>query len=221
MSVVIDIDNTLIDTRARSQRTMNEILSCEVSMHDMRNMTPTQIFAKYASSEQQCMVDELEKRFWDILLCKDDFGFELLCFDEPISHSAKVLESWNEDYQIVYLTGRIEPTREQTLIQLQDYGFPVDNAQLVMSQVGDYHQKESKSMRPEIIKTRSRLFSAILESSSILKVVDDFPDYFTIYRKHGIPELIGLAQLPLHTEQSFLDKGATRVIRCWSELLDS
>jgi len=222
---VVDIDDTLLDISERLRHAMTEILGCVVSRTDMRSMTTAQVFDKYASPEQQGMAEELHKRFWDIILCNEDIGFDLLRFDEPIHKATKVLDAWNEDYQIVYLTGRIEPTRKHTLSQLREHGFPIEGTQLVMFQTEDYSQVRLalglESIGPILIETRSRLFSLIVQHNTVLKVVDDFPDYFEVYRKYDIPDLIGLISSPLHKEQSFLDRGATRVVRCWSELLDS
>ena len=225
MSVVVDIDDTLLDVRERLRHAMTEILGCVVSRNDMKMMNTAQIFDKYASPEQQGIAEELHERFWDIILCKEEIGFDLLRFDEPIPEAAKVLKAWNEEYQIVYLTGRIEPTREHTLSQLREHGFPIEGTQLVMFQTKDYYQARwalgLEFIGPTLIEIRSKWFSLILQQNSVLKVVDDFPDYFGVYRKHDVPELIGLARSSFRTEQTYLDHGATRVIRCWSELLNS
>lgn len=225
MSVVVDIDDTLLDLSERLRHAMTEILGCVVSRIDMRSMTTAQVFDKYASPEQQDMSEELHKRFWDIILCNEDIGFDLLRYDTPIRDAAKVLDAWNEDFQIVYLTGRIEPTRKHTLSQLREHGFPIEGTQLVMFQTEDYYQAGLalglESIGPLLIETRSKLFSLIVQHNSILKVVDDFPDYFEVYRKYNIPDLIGFISSPLRKKQSFLDRGATRVARGWSELLES
>jgi hypothetical protein len=204
---------------------MSEILGCVVNRNDMMRMTTAQIFDKYASPAQQASAEEFNKRFWDITLCKEDIGFDFLHFDEPIQDAAEVLEAWNEEYHIVYLTGRIEPTRKSTLSQLETHGFPIEGTQLVMFQIEDYNQTcwalGLESVGPTLIKIRSKYFSLIVQQNPVMKIVDDFHGYFTVYRKHDIPDRIGLISSPLYKEQTFLDHGATRVIRCWSELLDS
>ncbi len=224
ISIVVDIDDTLLDVRERLQHIMCQILDCVVSLNDMRRMTTAQIFKKYASSAQKAKAKELHKRFWDITLCKEDIGFDFLHLDEPFQDAAKVLETWNEEFQIVYLTGRIESTRKSTLSQLRAHGFPIEGTQLVMFQYEEYKQGSwalgLESVGPTLMKIRSKHFSLIVQQTPVLKVVDDFPDYFSIYRKYDIPEMIGMISTPHHEDQHFLDQGATRVIRCWSELLE-
>ncbi len=167
----------------------------------------------------------MHKRFWDITLCNEDNGFDFLHHDEPFQNAAKVLQTWNEEFQIVYLTGRIESTRKSTLSQLRAHGFPIVGTQLVMFQYKDYNQANwalgLESVGPALMKIRSKHFSLIFQQTPVLKVVDDFPNYFSIYRNYDVPELIGKISTPCHEKQHFLDQGATRVIRCWSELLES
>ncbi len=53
ISIVVDIDDTLLDVRERLRHILNQILDCVVSLNDMSRMTTAQIFNKYASPDQK------------------------------------------------------------------------------------------------------------------------------------------------------------------------
>ena len=69
ISVVVDVDDTLINTERRMQGVWRELLGREVPMEAMETFGLVQIFEKFASSDQKARANELRKRFWDISLC--------------------------------------------------------------------------------------------------------------------------------------------------------
>lgn len=221
MSVVIDIDDTLIDVRERLRAAMSIVLEKEVSRYDARNLTTSQAFQKYATEEQQTRRVALLQRLWDILLCEEEIGFDLLSLDEPIPFAAEVLDFWKLTHTIIYLTGRIELTREATLSQLDEFGFPTEDTQLVMFRRNDYAQARGDSIGSTLIQVRSRLFSSIAATGPVLRVVDDFPGYFPVYCRHGVADLVGIKRSNLYSVEDFMDQGATSVIQCWGELKDT
>jgi len=93
ISVVLDVDDTLISTDRRVEGVWHEVLGREVPMEAVETLTLEQIFMKFATPEQKTRVSELQKRFWDILLCLEDVGIELLRLHEPIPFSVDVLQT--------------------------------------------------------------------------------------------------------------------------------
>ncbi len=218
VSVVVDIDGTLIDISERLRAAMSLVLDRSVLLDDVRSMTTSQLYETYATEEQREHLPVLHERLWNLLLCEDELGFSLLRHDVPIPYAAEVLESWSTTNKVAYLTGRLDTTREDTLRQLEGFGFPVDNTELIMFERADYSGARVASVGPRLIDVRSKLFSAIARNGPVLMVVDDFPGYFEAYRRHDVPDLIGFRRFARRPVQSYIDNGATSVIGCWSEL---
>jgi hypothetical protein len=218
-SVVVDVDDTLISTDRRLHRVWREVLGRDVPFEDVETLGLEQIFMKHASPEQKARVTDFQKRFWDIVLCLDSAGVESLPLHDPIPFAAEVLQKWSKHCTIVYLTGRTENTRDITLSELKKFGFPIGNTQLLMFNLGDYARTRGEDASgPTLIDGKSRLLSSISGQHKVLRVVDDFPGYFAIYKQHGIPERIGLLRPKRYSPQQYIDKGATRVVESWREL---
>jgi hypothetical protein len=218
IGVVVDIDDTVISTDRSMQGVWREVLGCEVPLDAVETLGLEQIFTKFASPEQKARVSELSRRFWDISLCLEGVGIELFKLHEPISHSAKVLQTWTNHCRLIYLTGRPETTRDLTLGELEKFGFPTNNTQLVMFSLEDFAR--ARGINPSgstLVDAKSRLFSTISREHNIVRVVDDFPGYFPIYKQFGVSDRIGLLR-PRYLSQQFIDKGATRVVASWLQL---
>ncbi len=221
ISVVVDIDDTLINTERRMHGVWRELLGHEVPMEAIKTLGLAQIFEKFASSDQKAHANELGKRFWDILLCLENVGIELAELDEPIPFAAEVLQTWNKHCQLVYLTGRTENTRDLTLDQLRKFGFPADNIPLIMFNLEDYAcARGLNPSGPTVIDAKSRLFSSISKKHNVVRVVDDYPSYFPIYRQFDVPERIGFLRPKRYSQQQYIERGATRVVESWKELQD-
>jgi hypothetical protein len=221
ISVVVDVDDTLINTERRMQGVWRELLGREVPMEAVETLGLAQIFEKFASSDQKARANELRKRFWDISLCLENVGIGLAELDEPIPFAAEVLRTWSKHCRLVYLTGRTENTRELTLDQLRKFGFPTDNIQLVMFNLEDYALARGLNPSgPTQIEAKSRLFSSTSKQYNVVRVVDDYPDYFPIYKQFDVPERIGLLRPKRYSLQQYIDRGATRVVESWKQLKD-
>ena len=221
ISVVVDVDDTLINTERRMQGVWRELLSREVPMETIETLGLVQIFEKFASSNQKARANELRKRFWDISLCLEDVGIELAELDEPIPFAAEVLQTWSRHCQIVYLTGRTENTHDLTLDQLRKFGLPTDNIQLMMFNLEDYARARGLNPSgPTLIDAKSRLFSSISKQHNVVRVVDDYPGYFLVYRQFDVPERIGFLRPKKYSSQDYIDRGATRVVENWKQLKD-
>ena len=219
ISVVVDVDDTLISTERRMHGVWRELLGREVPMEAVETLGLVQMFGKFASSDQKTPANELRKRFWDILLCLENVGIELTELDEPIPFAAEVLQTWNKHCQLVYLTGRTENTRDLTLNQLRKFSFPTDNIQLVMFNLEDYeHVRGLNPSGSTLVEAKSRLFSSISKQYDVVRVVDDYPGYFTVYRQFGVPERIGFLRPKRYSPQQYIDRGATRVVESWKQL---
>jgi hypothetical protein len=221
ISVVVDVDDTLINTERRMQGVWRELLGREVPMETIETLGLVQIFEKFASSDQKAHADELRKRFWDISLCLENVGIELAELDEPIPFAAKVLQTWSKHCRIMYLTGRTENTYDLTLDQLRKFGLPTDNIQLIMFNLEDYARARGLNPSgPTLVDAKSRLFSSISKQHNVVRVVDDYPGYFLVYRQFNVPERIGFLRPKKYSPQDYIDRGATRVVENWKQLND-
>ena len=219
ISVVVDVDDTLINTERRMQGVWRELLGREVPMEAIEILGLVQIFEKFASSDQKARANELRKRFWDISLCLENVGIELAELDEPIPFAAEVLQTWSKHCQLVYLTGRTENTRDLTLDQLRKFGLPTDNIRLKMFNLEDYARARGLNPSgPTLIDAKSRLFSSISKEHNVVRVVDDYPGYFPIYRQFDVLERIGFLRSKKYLPQQYIERGATRVIESWKDL---
>ena len=221
ISVVVDVDDTLINTERRMQGVWRELLDREVPMEAVETLGLGQMFEKFASSDQKACANELRKRFWDIILCLENIGNELAELDEPIPFAAEVLQKWSKHCQLVYLTGRTENTRELTLDQLRKFGFPTDNTRLTMFNVEDYER--ARGLNPSgstQVEAKSKLFSSISKQYNVVRVVDDYPGYFPIYKQFEVPERIGFLRRKKYSQKQYIDRGATRVVESWKQLKD-
>lgn len=221
ISVVADIDDTLISTGRRMQGVWRELLGCEVPLEVVETLSLEQIFMKYASPEQKTRAREFQKRFWDVVLCLEEVGVELLRLHDPVRFAANVLQKWSENCRVLYFTGRTENTRSLTLSELRKFGFPTDDTQLVMFNPEDYARAKGENPSgPTLVDVRSRLFSQLSKKHKVVRVVDDYPGYFPIYKQCRVPDRIGILRPKKYSQQQFIEKGATRVIESWKQLED-
>jgi hypothetical protein len=211
MSFVVDIDDTLISTRERTRGLWRSVLGCDVSIDEIESMNARQIFERYATPEQRPRMRELQAQFTETMLCRNRVGVDLMKLDKPIPYAAEVLREWHSENKIIYFTGRLERVRSETVSQLKTFGFPLEDTELIMFKEEDWGQGR-------VIEARRKTFEGITSGGSVVRVVDDFPGYFPIYEEYGVPERIGLIRSMMHTERDFLERGATKVVRCWSEL---
>jgi len=151
----------------------------------------------------------------------DEAGVESLKFHEPIPYAADILQSWSKKLEIVYLTGRTENMRSLTLNELKKSGFPTVNTNLVMFKPEDYARPKGEDPSgPTLIDTKSRLCADICKNFNVLRVIDDYPGYFPIFKQLEIPDRIGFLSPKRYKPQHYLERGATRVVESWKELQD-
>ncbi len=218
-AVVVDIDDTLVDTRLRMQRIWNLMLSREIPIEAIETLGLEQIFMKFASQDQKAKAREFQKRFWSTLLCEEEEGIESLALHKPIPYAADVLHTWSRNTRIAYLTGRTENMRFLTLDELKRFRFPTEKIELVMFRPEDYARpKGENSSGPTLIETKSRLCAELCERFEVVRVIDDYPGYFPVFTRLKIPDRIGFLHSLKYKSRQYLDKGATRVIRSWKEL---
>jgi hypothetical protein len=219
VSVVVDIDDTLISTDRRMQNVWRQVLGREVPLDAVRAMDSSELFLRFASSEQKARAVELQGRFWNIVLCLEEGAAESVRLHEAFPFAAHVLQTWSKRCAIVYLTGRTENTRDITLHELRGFGFPADNAQLLMFGLEDYARMRGENPSgPTLVDAKARLLSSISKEHDVVRVVDDYPGYFPVYKQFGIPERIGLLRSKRYSPQQYIDKGATKVVGGWEQL---
>jgi hypothetical protein len=212
IGVVVDIDDTLINTQRRVRKVWSLVLGHEISQETVEALSSRQVLERFAASNQEKWTE-----FWKILLCSDQSGAELLKLDEAIPFAADVLQRWSKLSTIVYLTGRPDSSRQLTLDELKRFGFPIDGAELTMFRPEDWENFVSVG---SLVEARLRVFSYVSGKYDIAKVIDDYPVFFNVYRKFNIPERIGLLRPKRFLPQDYMSQGATRVIESWSQLLD-
>ena len=215
ISVVVDLDDTLVDTKRRTRAIWKLVLGREIPMEAIEGLTARKIFEMYASPDQRSRIEELRREFNDVLLCRNEAGIELLELNEDVPFAAEVLTDWRQHCRLVYLTGRLESLRDATLGELRRFGFPID-AELVMFNPEDW---EGPHLGASLANARTRLFSAITERHDVARVIDDFPGYFPTYTQFDVPERIGLLRSKLYTPKDYTERGATRVVKSWEELM--
>ncbi len=213
VSVIVDIDDTLVDTQKRMQAIWEHVLGRKVSLQDIGALNLRQIFKKHASEKQKKRAPEFQRRFFELLLCEDEVGVELAQLDEPIPFAGEALRKWGEHCTIVYLTGRPETTRDLTNAALERFGLPTEGVEMAMVTLEDWRGGR-------VNEARKALLTSISERHNVVRVIDDFPGYFTIYRELDIPERIGLLLSEKFKLKDFIDKGATRVVESWEQLID-
>lgn len=219
ISVVVDVDDTLVDTGRRMQGVWRELLGVAVLLEDVETLSLEQMFIKFASAEQKTRVREFQRRFWDIVLCLDEAGVGLMRLHEAVPFAANVLQKWSRECKLVYLTGRTENMRELTLAELNRFGFPVDGVELMMFRVEDYGRV--RGVNPSgitLINAKKRLFASLAKRYDIVRAIDDYPGYFPIFRDFGVPDRIGLLRSKRYKPQQYIEQGATRVIESWKEI---
>ena len=218
-SIIVDIDDTLIETGRRLQAVWHELLGRTIPLEAVKTSNLEQIFMKFASAEQKPQAREFQKRFWNILLCLEEVGVESLKLHEPLPFAANVLQEWSRRFRIVYLTGRTENMRSLTLDELKKFSFPAENTKLFMFSPKDFARAKGENPSgPTLVDARSNLLSHICENYSVMRAIDDYPSYFPLYKQFEIPDRIGLLRPKKYTPQHYLDRGATRVIEGWKDL---
>jgi len=212
IGVVVDIDDTIINTQRRVQRVWSLILDHEIPQEIVEALSSRQILERFAASDR-----EKWNRFWSILLCSDEAGIGFLKLDEAIPFAADVLQKWSRQSEIVYFTGRPDSSRQLTLSELKRFGFPIDDTELMMFDPEDWENFTSVG---SLVGARQRVFSHISEKYDVVKVIDDYPAFFNVYRQFNVPDRIGLLRPKRFSPQNYLSQGATRVVESWSQLLN-
>lgn len=106
----------------------------------------------------------------------DDY-FKACNADVPITHMRDVVIGLSEHFQIVYVSGRSDLVREQTVAWLEQYGFPC-NA-LYMRKQGD-HKNDDKLKIELLAQVRADGFEPIM-------AFDDRNRVVKAWRDAGIP----------------------------------
>lgn len=205
-SIVVDIDETIVDTSERKRAAWKLVLGADVPIDVVEKNPSRKILGIYAPNRW-----DLWLRFWRTLLCFREEGVKLLALDKAILGAAEVLNEWAGTHKIVYLTGRTENMKQLTLRELRELGFPVEDGEILMS-------PSLECFLNNPLETRRKLLLRTAEKSKVVKVVDDYPKYFRIYSELEIPERIALLRSKRYRESDY--EGATRIIKGWPELLN-
>ncbi|MEM3607991.1 MAG: hypothetical protein QW238_03920 [Candidatus Bathyarchaeia archaeon] len=205
-SIVVDIDETLVDTSSRKRSAWKIVLGIDIPVEVIERNPSRKILNLYAPNRWDLWLE-----FWRTLLCYKEEGVGLLSLDKAIMGAPEVLNRWAESYKIVYITGRTENMRRLTLKELEELGFPTGDGEILMS-------PSLEDFLNNPLEVRRSLIARAAEVSRIARVVDDYPKYFQIYSKLGIPDRIGVMRSRRYSVSDY--EGATRIIKEWQELLN-
>jgi hypothetical protein len=137
--------------------------------------------------------------------------------DTPLPYAADVLRRWSEEYRVVYFTGRSVNMHDLTLRELDKFSFPVEEVDLVMLSLNDWHLYLNS--KASSVQLRSKLFSSANARYRIIRVLDDIPSFFSIYEKFEVPERIAIQRSKVYSRQEYFSHGATKVVKKWKQLL--
>ena len=202
---MVDIDETLVDTSSRKRSAWKLVLGVEIPVEVIEENPSRKILNIYAPNRWDLWLE-----FWRTLLCYKEEGVELLSLDKAIAGAAEVLNRWAESYRIIYITGRTENMRVLTLRELEELGFPTRDGEILMS-------PSLEDFLNNPLEVRRKLIIRAAKASKIARVIDDYPKYFRIYSKLGIPDRIGVIRSRRYSESEY--EGATKLIKEWRELL--
>lgn len=212
-AIVVDIDDTLIDTEHRRNAAWCRVLNRKIPMEVTESLGSREILEKYAYSDRR-----IWEKFWLLILCQEEGGADLLELDRPVPYALEVLRNWSTSYKLVYITGRTMNMRQLTLDELRRFEFPTRRIDLEMFTPKDWISFFSSAV--SAIKTRAKIFSSILKRYNVVRVVDDFPNFFIAYKKTHVPDKVGLLRKKRFSHQDYLANGATRVVENWRQLLE-
>ena len=211
LAVVVDIDDTLVDTNRRRWAAWRHVLGLELPLEVVEEHESSDILRIYASSN-----GEVWERFWRVLLCWEEEGISLLNLDTPLPYAADVVRRWSEEHRVVYFTGRSTNMYDLTLEKLEKFGFPVEDVDLVMSSLNDWNLYLNS--KASTLQLRSKLFSSANARYKIIRVVDDIPSFFSIYKTFEVPERIAIQRSKIYSRQEYFSHGATKVVKKWKQL---
>jgi len=180
-AVVLDIDETIVDTSARRQAAWRIVLGLEIPLEELEMHGSSSIAKRYGGLNYQSVY----LKFWSILLCYEPEGFKLLKLDKPQPYAVEVVSSWSRRYRIIYLTGRTVNMESATAEELRFMGFPVDPGSLYMA-------PDLKQYLENPEGVRRILLEEIIDRYDVEIIVDDNPIFFDIYRDLCIPTRIGI-----------------------------
>ena len=212
LASVIDIDDTLVDTHRKRWAAWRHVLGRELPFEIVEKHESKDVLRMHASSDR-----DIWERYWRIMLCWEDEGKKLLNLETPMPYAADVVTRWSREHKVIYFTGRSINMYDLTLEKLGNFGFPVDDVDLVMSSLNDWNLfLNSKASN---LQLRSRLFSSVRARYKITKVVDDIPSFFTIYKKFEVPQRIAIQRSKIYSHKEYFLHGATKVVKNWKQLL--
>jgi len=210
IGVVVDIDDTVVNTQRRIKAVWQHVLGKELDLDAVESLSSRQILERFGGSNEHAWT-----HFWSVLRCSNKAGIEFLRFDEPVPFAAEVLKGWSEQYLLIYLTARPENMRLLTLTEFERFGFPTRNARLIM-----FGEKDWNSSMPleSVVEVRTRIFSNVASDCDVVRVVDDTPRFFSVYKKFAIPDRVGFLRAKRYAAKDYLNYGATRVVENWRQL---
>ncbi|MEM2902376.1 MAG: hypothetical protein QXO32_06570, partial [Candidatus Bathyarchaeia archaeon] len=160
-TVLLDVDDTLINTDGRKHAVWSEAIGLEIPRFEVESLSSREIMRRYRVGE------DLWFKFWRILLCLDDVGERFLAFDEPMPNAVDVVHEWSEHFDLVYITGRTENMRKLTVEELRKFDFPVDED-------GIYMCADLRDFLSSPAEVRKRIIGKIMAERRLVCVVDDY-----------------------------------------------
>jgi hypothetical protein len=194
--LVTDLDNTLVDSRARFNRSIAE------AMGHSHTHVPQTVNVRGLGKEQR-------NKFYELFL-----SGRYMHLDVPVKGSVEVLARLRSmDVGIIYLTGRHhsrgDSLKDETLKMLSHYNYPMPDKTNVMLFL------KPKRMFPTQ-EYKRRVLERITKSMNLVVGVDDEPDDLSVMAKL-VSLTIGLA-LSSQVASEVLAKVKVPIARDWFEV---
>jgi hypothetical protein len=202
-AILVDIDDCIIDVTNRKAKIFSFILNRKITKKDVIGKRTAEVLSQYVNQKE---IQKYRKRFWEIAFCLDKIGLNFLKYDKPVPYSRKVLRKISNNYEILYISSRIESMLNISIEQLKKFNFPYYN--------NVYHASDSYFLM-DIKSARSDVLSKIPKNYEYFCVIDDMPDNFELYKLIKIPHIVGFLRYVVLDEKQYWLNGATYVFKNW------
>ncbi|MFA7382119.1 MAG: HAD family acid phosphatase [Desulfurivibrionaceae bacterium] len=208
-TIVIDIDNTIIDTSVRKQKLLKRSFSIDAELIDIKN--------DYHLAEILGADNILSNKFLYLL---DTSEVITECSAIPFPGACETIE-WltSNNFVIIFLTSRLEECREVTLKELNDNGIECKSEQLIM-------RKNSKS---EVFSSqisfeyKKESYLELSRKYNIVAAIGDRPEDIQSAQLSNIPAILITTTVTSAEIDQIINSQTTGVelARSWPEIAAS
>jgi len=191
-AIIVDIDGTICDSRARMSESIREILGKYI---------PPEKVQYTVEANVSNVTKEEKRRIWKVFLSS-----RYISYDKPIPYSQELMKYFSSrGYSIFYLSSRPISMFDETMQWLKEYGYPEGTLILRRGFEKDITFKEKE-----------------VHQITIYYQVDyglgDTPNDIIVYNKF---EICSIAITTFYSKQKLLESGAKIIVSSWKEILDN